>query len=593
MWRNWNLFDLLLLLLLTKEWQRKRCQLKEGKDLCSIWINRIGPAKCSLLSRDVISDHFSEVPMHSAWSKIPILDGVAVLRACKWQCLCRRRWWQRCCSAPSCSLLWRYCCTTVWVCREKWGGMGAEYRRYFSVSPVIWPGLLPLYERKVSVLWGNLTWSSVSTEGAAALSRSGCRAQGSRGLRTGYVRVTSVKRLPADGSGAVLCARKGMQLVATGTIVFEDIPCILKFVNQSQLWCLTSKGLWWGWAWPSIWKWNWSNIESLEMVTPLWRLLFYERCFEGIHSLWNEFMLFILPLTEQDIIAVTHDCCHLSNVHYIPVRLRIQHLEKYFCMHVEKKKPATLYLRHWACFSKRLVIWHLHGFYQRKQLICWAGKLVERVLLQGAHLPQLRIWPVLDHLITRSKAACGMTHTITRWLWNIRKRWLTPIFCYQIGMIVLLSQEAFFDLGAGRQLWPFWKFSDGESGEGWQLDSAHPGHPPGSSALCCCARAGFSRLPAAVHTRALFTADSSLLMIYSQTVAVRSLCLRVPSCKMMVGVLICNLQYLSSALNKVLIFQQLPCRLKSTQNNNIQARMDTLAGSIMSPKSLTSNSVNN
>lgn len=132
--------------------------------------------------------------------------------------------------------------------------MGAEYRRYFSVSPVIWPGLLPLYERKVSVLWGNLTWSSVSTEGAAALSRSGCRAQGSRGLRTGYVRVTyglrtgyvratSVKRLPANGSGAVLCAGKGMQLVATGTIVFEDIPCILKFVNQSQLWCLTSKGL--------------------------------------------------------------------------------------------------------------------------------------------------------------------------------------------------------------------------------------------------------------------------------------------------------------------------------------------------------------
>lgn len=75
------------------------------------------------------------------------------------------------------------------MCREKRGGMGAEYRRYFSVSPVIWPGLLPLYERKVSVLWGNLTWSSVSTEGAAALSRSGCRAQGSRGLCTGYVRV--------------------------------------------------------------------------------------------------------------------------------------------------------------------------------------------------------------------------------------------------------------------------------------------------------------------------------------------------------------------------------------------------------------------
>lgn len=109
-------------------------------------------------------------------------------------------------------------------------------------------------------------------------------------------RDTAAECLPATQLYSV--PEKGMQLVGTGTIVFEDIPCILKFVNQRQLWCLTSKGLWWGWAWPSIWKINWSNIESLEMVTLLWRLLFYERCFEGIHSLWNEFMLFILPPTE-------------------------------------------------------------------------------------------------------------------------------------------------------------------------------------------------------------------------------------------------------------------------------------------------------
>ena len=133
------------------------------------------------------------------------------------------------------------------------------------------------------------------------------------------------------------------------------------YINICDFWCLTSKDSWYRWAWPSIWKINWSNIESLEKVTLLWRLLFYERCFEGIRSLWNEFMLFILPLTEWDITAVTHDCCHLSTVHYIPVRLRIQHFWKVLrCASWKEKASNFLHIKILSLFlykTGRLMFW--------------------------------------------------------------------------------------------------------------------------------------------------------------------------------------------------------------------------------------------
>lgn len=48
----------------------------------------------------------------------------------------------------------------------------AEYRKYFNMSPVIQPVLLPSYEHMLSVvLLGNLTQSSVNTKGAVAFNR--------------------------------------------------------------------------------------------------------------------------------------------------------------------------------------------------------------------------------------------------------------------------------------------------------------------------------------------------------------------------------------------------------------------------------------